>query len=95
VELFKDYFGTNNLSYLFDPLHPALLRPDHLYALKAFDLQEETDIIQEFNNSTFVFKPGSQQQKLFPFNLSLESVFLFSRLNHEIFLSVRNFITFF
>ena len=49
VELFEDYFGTNDLSYLFDPLHPALLRPDHLYALKAFDLQEETGTIQEFN----------------------------------------------
>jgi hypothetical protein len=40
--------------YLFDPLHAALLRLDHLYALKAFDLQEETDIIQKFNNSTNV-----------------------------------------
>jgi hypothetical protein len=57
VEHFEDDFGTNDLSYLFDPLHPALLQPDPLYALKAFDLQEETDIIQEFNNSTFVFKP--------------------------------------
>ena len=74
VEHFEDYFGTKGLAYLFDPLHPALLRPDHLYALKAFDLQEETYIIQEFKNSTFVFKPGSQQQKLLLFNLLLESL---------------------
>ena len=31
VEHFEDYFGTKGLAYLFDPLHPALLRPDHLY----------------------------------------------------------------
>ena len=31
-------------------------------------------IIQEFNNSTFVFKPGSQLQKLLLFNLLLESL---------------------
>ena len=34
VEHFEDYFGTKGLAYLFDPLHPALLRPDHLYTLK-------------------------------------------------------------
>ena len=49
VEHFEDYFGTKGLAYLFDPLHPALLRPDHLYTLKAFDLQEETDMNQELN----------------------------------------------
>ena len=49
MEHFEDYFGTKGLAYLFDPLHPALLRPDYLYILKAFDLQEETDMNQELN----------------------------------------------
>ena len=49
VEHFEDYFGTKGLAYLFDPLHPALLRPDHLYTLKAFDLHEETVMIEELS----------------------------------------------
>ena len=49
VEHFEDYFGTKGLSYLFDPLHPALLRPDHLYTLKEFDLREETALIEELS----------------------------------------------
>jgi hypothetical protein len=49
VEHFDDYFGTKGLAYLFDPLHPALLRPDHLYTLKAFDLHEETVMIEELS----------------------------------------------
>ena len=35
VEHFEDHFGKEGLAYLFNPLHPALVRPDHLYQLFA------------------------------------------------------------
>ena len=49
IRYFEDTFKEKSIFYLFDPLHPALVRPNSYYALREVEAAREMEQIQRFS----------------------------------------------
>ena len=49
IRYFEDTFKEKSIFYLFDPLHPELVRPNSYYALREVEAARKMDQIQRFS----------------------------------------------